>query len=618
MGHSTQKWISLDAVANAEEEALDNVTTITDNNVSENPPSTEWNESDPDGTSYATAYGSCLTLEEDSTDPIMVSCRRILSETKSGYRGETATSIPTDSLYTHGKTKLESVFSEDIITYYLHSTGLRHHDAYLLKGFFKKLWRKIKKGAKVVYKKIIKPTAKFIGGAVKTVAETLISTAAGALGTLTGGSVGEDVESGGGEYVDEPTAIFYKPSDLLGSNGELLLTPIHHRENSNGFSNSAIPWMGCSIKSYYSTSLGKNRLVRIWGDRGRFSGGYAIRRPIHIPGMSTILTSRRMVSGADPYPAKIFTTATSGVITADQNVFFDAIEMIGVNTFDENTVMLTSSSVLTSMTFYYYSFCMSSADLLVGDTWPTIEELEQITTLYAQRTSDLKWVAIPFSHESITVTNYSSTDDMMEQLVTITLTVGQTTYTTYAIFYRTMSNLKIVQDSDQCFVWLFQHPYASGGSYIAYLGERRHNGNLLPTEEQPSTINYKNADTVKIVDAENRRILSINNYEDNAESMFWESNISANTILGYFKVARLDQSESVNYLLYAFTYTRGDDYVEVMLYDESKQYYVSKDGILYAYNGNLEGMVIVGYDPETTSTTATIRKVVKVVDHFSE
>ncbi len=76
--------------------------------------------------------------------------------------------------------------------------------------------------------------------------------------------------------------------------------------------------------------------------------------------------------------------------------------------------------------------------------------------------------------------------------------------------------------------------------------------------------------------------------------------------------------EDVYNMLYAFTYVTTGEYIEVKVYDASRDYYVSKDGILYQYNSTVGGMVVIGYEPETNSETATIRRVVKVVEEFSE
>lgn len=619
MGHTIKKWISIESVGNTDEEEDLDATSgeILDAQVHTETPTEEWDGSNPDGTSFETATGSGVSLDEDTQNEIMRSCRRIIASIK-GVSADSMLAenvMPTDSLITHGKTGIESVFSNEISSYYKQSTGLRHNGTYELNGFFKKLWKKIKKAAKWTYKKIIKPAAKFIGGAVKTVVQTAVSVVGGALGSLTGGSMGAE---DGGEYTGEPTqAMYYKPAELLGSNGEFLLTPLVNSTNGlNTISGKVLPWRGCIIKPYYSSKDRKNKLTRVWGSLRRFAGSFAVRNASTIPGSSSVMTVRRMLKGADVYPAKLFTTTSQDILEADQSVFFDAIEMIGVNTYDEKTEMLTASSSLANMVFYGYSLCMSSADLVLGDTWPSLSEVEQMTTLYAQRTSDLKWVAIPCSHENITIENYSNTDDSNEQLVTIILKAGTISYTTYAIFYRNSSNLKIVQNTDQCFVWLFPHPYAAGGSYIAYMGERRHSGSDRTSETDYTDFNYKIADTVKLVAAENRKILSINDYEDGAESMHWDD--ANNVITGKFEITSLQQGSYHGYILYAFAYTTQGEYTEVKMYDEALDYYVSKDGVMYKYNSSLGGMMIVGYDTNTTSTTATIQKIVKIVEEFSE
>lgn len=625
MGHTVKKYISLEAIGNTNEEDLDDAGgSITASNVTATPPGEDygWDGTDPDGSSYATATGSGVELEENENNEIMRACRRIIAEMKGIPISDhgASTILPNDSLFTHGKTQIESVFSEEISSYYRQSTGLTHHAPLSnLDGFFKKLWKKIKKAAKWVYKKVLKPAGKFVGGVVKTVVETASSVVGGALGSLTGGVAGAgETDIGGGEYVPMPAqTVYYKPSDVLGSNQEILVSPMMGKNSNSILNGKVLPWRGCVIKPYYDTGSRTNKLTRVWGSLRRFAGAFTERNPIAVPGITNLLASRRIANNGDPFPSKLFTTNLT--TENGESVFFDSIEMISINTFDENTEMLTNSSSLSGMTFYPYSFCMSSADLSLGDTWPTIEEVQMITTLYAQRTRDLKWVAIPFSHSAIQIQNYSNTDDSMEQLVTITLTIGTTVYTTYAIFYRSSSNLKIVQKEDQVFVWLFQHPYASGGSYIAYLGERRHNGTSRTSETEYTEFNYKIADQVKLVDAENRKVLSIQDYGDGAESMHWENSTSiGNTILGNFKISKLDESQAISYMLYAFTYTTSGEYVEIKVYDDSLGYYVSKDGILYQYDSTLGGMVIVGYDPETTSTTATIRKVVKIVENFSE
>ena len=619
MGHTIKKWISIEDVGNTdEEEDLDSTSgEILDAQVHTETPTEEWDGSNPDGTSFETATGSGVSLDEDTTNEIMRSCHGIIATIK-GVSADSMLAdniMPTDSLITHGKSNMESVFSNDIVSYYKQSTGLRHNGSYELNGFFKKLWKKIKKAAKWTYKKIIKPAAKFVGGAVKTVVQTAVSVVGSALGSLTGGSMGAE---DGGEYTEEPTqAMYYKPAELLGSNGELLLTPlVNTADGLNKISGKVLPWRGCIIKPYYSSTAKKNKLTRVWGSLRRFAGSFAVRNPSTVPGSSTIFTSRRFnKTGGDVYPSKLFTVNMKNDFGEEQSVFFDTIEMIGVNTFDEKTEMLSGSSSLANMNFYGYSFCMSSADLILGDTWPSLSEVEQMLTIYAQRTTDLKWVAIPCSHANVTIENYSNTDDSNEQLVTIHVTANSVTYTTYAILYRNSSNLKIVQNADQCFVWLFPHPYAAGGSYIAYLGERRHSGSDRTSETDYTDFNYKIADTVKIVDAENRRILSINDYEDGAESMHWED--SNNVITGKFEITSLKGSYH-GYILYAFAYTTQGEYTEVKMYDEALDYYVSKDGVMYKYNGSLGGMMIVGYDSNTTSTTATIKKIVKIVDEFSE
>lgn len=616
MGHVAKKWISLEAVGNTDEEDdLDTTSsepkTITDDQVHTETPTEEWDGTDPDGTSFANANGSGVNFEEDTTNTIMQTCRRILSERGGVPRGDSlqATVIPTDSLFKHGKTGMESVFSDTIVSYYLQSTSVN--------GFFKKLWKKIKKGARWVYNNVVKPVGKFVGGVVKTVAETAVSVVGGAIGSLTGGAMGS---SDSGEYTGDPTqAIYFKPSELLGANGELLLTPIVSTNGVNGFTGKVLPWRSCILKPYYSSTSKKNKLTRVWTSLRRNIGGFISRNASTVPGITSVVTSRRITSGSDPFPAKLFSGLKGDGLTDDPAVFFDAIEVMGINTFDDKTELLTNTSSISNMTFYMYSFCMSSADLTVGDTWPLEEELLQITTLYAQRNSDKKWVAIPFNNSGIKISNYSSTDDATEQLVTITVTTNAYTYTTYAIFHRNSSNMKITTGSDQCYVWIFPHPYASGGSYIAYLGERRHNGSTRTSETQYTDFNYKNADTVKFVSAENRRILSIQDYEDGAESMFWNKSKSENnTIYGNFRLASLDQSSAYEYMLYSFTYVESGDYTEVKLYDESTDTYISKDGILYKYSMDEGGMIIVGYDSETTSTSATIQNVVVIVDEFSE
>lgn len=606
LGHTTKKWISLEAVGCVDEEDMTS-STISSSIVKTTPPE-DWDGTTPDGSSQATAYGSEVCLEENTSDPIMASCRRIIME----MRGSTDVEriIPNYSLLTTGTSKIASLYSASIDPENLLSTGFRHHRVNALnKGFFKKLWKKIKKAAKWVYKKVIKPVGKFVGNAVKTVAETVISTAAGALGSLTGGAVGGEGE----EYTPDPTqAIYMKPAELLGSNGEVLLTPITRASADGLITNiKGLPWRPI-VERTYTASGGGTKLARIFGSLRKFAGGFIHRNAASIPGLTSFLVSRRLTNGQDAFPSKMADSTNS---SNEDSVFFDAIDMVGMNTYDENVEYLTNSSNISSMDFYPYTWNFSSAELVLGDTWPSLEELQQMVMVYAERSTDLKWVAIPLTHSAVTIYNYSDSDSNTEQLVTIQIKTSLNTFTTYAIFYRSSSNLKLTLPSDQYYVWLLQHPYAPGGSFIAYLGERRHETQRTSDTDYVG-FNYKDADTIKYVDVDNRKILSIHDYEDHAESMIW--NDSGSTIRGFFNIVSLKDGSSQGYMLYSFKYTSvSNDVTEIKLYRDSEELYVSKDGILYRYDGDQGGMVITGYDPNSEQTTATIHKYVKIVDEFS-
>lgn len=608
-GYSTKIWISLKEPKYINEVDLDNyfgniTDAITGGATKDKPPEDfEYAPEGEEGKSTSSTDGYIQTLApiisagifKLAMDKILEYKLKIYNTPPSGkdyelavlgfnWRGLLSTA------FSVGKSLLGSLFSnsQGLNDYLKLDTGLRHHRLNTTNGFFKKLWKKVKK----VAKKVVKVAKKV----VSTVANVAMGVVGNVVSSLAGGALPEP------EPEPEPENTILCVPVGIDENGFMKFEPISNSATNDTTIENNIPWRG--IRALYSDQY--DQLVYVYASLKRSLGGNLHNNPTAVPGIAPYILARR-------YPEVYESKMGSERSSLNEDTQIDVLDFVNISTYDPSIGILDSSS---SITKTLSSFCFSCQELCLGDEWIPLDQLKEKMHIYAQN-PDFEWIAIPLNHKSITVNGYSTSFPELEQKIEILYN-----NISYPIIVHLNSSQKsLALQSDQSFVKMIPHLYLNE-VWIAYYFEKRETTEKVIVNEEVNFvgINDKFADTQYLVKCSSNFIESVEEYSEKSSSTRWEEDETNHIIKAYYTRINSDAiPEKTGILLYTFKYTSEiEDYMEARIFSTNDSLYETKDGILLQLNEETGEFVVYGYIDSILKTTATLKKYVLIVEHFSE
>ena len=620
MGYCTKQWISRAKVGYAIEDDMVEGE-ISEENVYDTTPE-DW-----DGTTPENGGGQTTAMIPDVESMFMKSVyHRAVSRSPIKHRelqGTVLTSLDQlnkvlgkSSIYSSGYTGIGSIFKNTVTGLNIlmnQSTGLKHHE---VSGFFKKLWNGVKKVGKKIGSTVV-DIARKVGTTIYDAGKYVIKEHGKEIlnaATQAGiSALGKVALATNNTSITMENAI--RVYDGVTENGVLKFKYVPTNSINSDDINSIkhdLPLRG--IRAF--PIKGKKKLAYVFSSNRRLLAGFHHRNPSTTPGMGLIGLYRRY---PEVYPSKY---ANSEVIQ-EEDTKFDVIEDVPLSTYEEETILGDKTYNFDNIVIYPNSLSFSTQDLILGDYWPSLEEMKELVHLYVQRKTDQVWISVPLSHENIEIDNYSNIDTELQQIIEVHFKIDTQMYDTYCILSLNGSQLSPVDSNTEGYAWFYTLPEASNLDTVllTYISPRRYNKVQQNSDGSFEDVNGKEADEQKYVIFENRHIKSLYDVHEYSSSVEWNTEEISSTVgiltCRYTRDVHIEDSVvepyHFNYLIYSVD---KEGIMQIKKYGEEKNIYVNKDDILFYYDEENNSLTIVGYVPGTTKKEADIGMFSEIVSEF--